>query len=198
MSWAEVERKARAILETLEELRDLNVRGPLGMPLDYPIERMKENLRYIRERMGEPKAWLRTLKTYADTAYRLAEGYAEAATLKSTLKRWGMMCVAQPVYNPEREVMEVKTGIVADGIERARTITVPCRREEYETRPEACNTRVLERLKEEKCALLARNIPTPAGRMNLLVNPRTLETVSLTWEAKRFLKDLRRKIDVEV
>jgi hypothetical protein len=194
IEWRDVERKAMAILETLEQLRDLGVRGPLGIPLDYPIEKMEEKLEHIGKRYGKPEAWERDLKSTARMAYDLAKAYAEETILKSKMKEWNTNCLTSCAYDTKKQVM----ACIMRNIEfkKIGEFEVPCTREEFEYTPEVCNIKTLEESAKRGCAVLTRGVPILGGA-NVIGNPRTGEIINLTAEAESYLTKLKERLQIE-
>jgi hypothetical protein len=195
MSWERVEGKARAILETLRELQELGVRGPLGIPLDYAIRKSEEDLEDIRRRLGKPEAWEETLRSKARMVYDLAHAYSEDLILRSKMREWGLTCASSCAFDTRREVLTCSLEELREGkLVRAGSFDVPCSREEFEHTPEACNLRAIEENARRGCVQVARAVPPFYA--DLALNPRTMEVVNLTAEADRLLRNLKERLQV--
>ena len=196
VGWEEAKKRVETVLKVFKELDELGVRGPLGIPLDYPISRLEEYLEHIEKRFGNPELWIKEAESYARDALMLAQGYAEEMLLKDYLKKWGLTCIGEPVYSPREEKLKISLSIATDGWKPVKEESVPCSQEEFEKNVEVCNMRALLKLKDERCALLAKAVPTPFGYHNILIDPETLEARNLTLEAEKFLEKLKEELGV--
>jgi len=191
MDWEYLEDRAKAIIETLEQLDELGVRGPVGMSLKPAIKNVEDILEIIKDRIGSPEHWDDELDSYADIAYRLAEAYMEEGVLKTKMQEWKSSCVTSCVFDPKEENLTCDIDIFSNGLEKIDQFKVPCTREEFDESPEECNIRAIKETKNRGCLFLAKR----AFRGNdLVMDPRTGKMANLTEEARNLLKNLKEKL----
>ena len=196
VTWEELERKVNTLEKWVSEMHRAGIRGILGIPLDYPLKKIREMMDDISRRRGSPESWKRELDFWSREMYRLAKGKMEELILKRKMRMLGKNCIITSVWEPSKERMIMAIQEPVDGFEKISEDHVPCKEEEP---PEVCNTRVLEKAKKRypSCLILARRVEVEGRTHNIVVDPVTLHAQSITQEAEEKLKEMKRELEIE-
>ena len=196
VTWEELERRVNALEKWVSEMHRVGIRGILGIPLDYPLKKIREMVDEIGRRRGSPEKWKRELDFWSREMYRLAEGRIEELILKEKMHKLGKSCIITSVWEPSKDRMIMSVQEAVDGFEKIAEDYVPCKEEEP---PELCNTRVLKKAKKKypSCLILARRVEVGGKPHNIVVDPVTLHAQSLTQDAEEKLKEMKKELGIE-
>jgi hypothetical protein len=188
--WRDLERYIKDVIEVAERLHSMGVRGLFGMSLKPIIDKLKEELHYVRRRLGNPDAIMTNIQFIATHLYDLASANLRTALAKGHLKSWGLSYMASCAYDAQKRVFSCVLYSADLDLKPIGSFEVASP-SESPTDPEAA-LNVLMEVGRRDAALKV----VTRDHHHLLINPRTYDVVDLTEEVEELLKELKRKLRV--